>query len=174
MSFKRKSSRSRSPGPAVMADAQRLLNLLHALGSTTFRQLLWQRSAELDLTYAQSQMLCYVAEHPGCHVSDVAKAFGVTLPAVTHIVDRLERKKFAVRNTDPVDRRASVLELTAAGRTLAAELQTLQLRGIAPVLERMSARDRRRVLMGLEALAEAAADASTAEARGGGPRDADG
>ena len=42
------------------AEAQRLLDLLNALGSTTFRQLLWQRASELDLTYAQSQVLFYV------------------------------------------------------------------------------------------------------------------
>ena len=76
------------------AEAQRLVDLLNALGSTTFRQLLWQRASELDLTYAQSQVLFYVADHGGCHMGDVAKAFGVTLPAVTHIVDRLEQKRF--------------------------------------------------------------------------------
>ena len=70
---------------------------LNALGSTTFRQLLWQRASELDLTYAQSQVLFHVADHPGCHMGDVAKAFGVTLPAVTHIVDRLEEKQFVLR-----------------------------------------------------------------------------
>src|SRR5213596_368473 len=69
-------------------EAERVLDLLNSLGSTTFRQLLWQKASELELTYAQSQVLFYVAEHGGCHMGDVAKAFGVTLPAVTHIVDR--------------------------------------------------------------------------------------
>src|SRR5438034_6258706 len=58
------------------AEAERVLDLLNSLGSTTFRQLLWQRASELDLTYAQSQVLFYVAEHPGAHMGDVAKAFG--------------------------------------------------------------------------------------------------
>ena len=89
-------------------EAQRLLDLLNALGSTTFRQILWQRASELDLTYAQSQVLFYVADHTGCHMGDVGKAFGVTLPAVTHIVDRLEEKQFLNRTDDPVDRRAYV------------------------------------------------------------------
>src|SRR5437773_861504 len=79
------------------AEAERVLDLLNSLGSTTFRQLLWQKASELDLTYAQSQVLFYVAEHPGCHMGEVAKAFGVTLPAVTHIVDRLEQKEFLLR-----------------------------------------------------------------------------
>jgi DNA-binding MarR family transcriptional regulator len=147
---------TRRPRSRPVAEAQRIVDLLSALGSTTFRQLLWQKSAELDLTYAQSQVLFYVAEHPGCHMGDVGKAFGVTLPAVTHIVDRLEEKGFVVRGDDPVDRRVYMLELTTAGQALADELHALQLRGVEPVLGKMSARDRQHLMEGLEALVEAA------------------
>ena len=144
------------------AEAQRLLDLLNALGSTTFRQLLWQRASELDLTYAQSQVLFHVADHPGCHMGDVAKAFGVTLPAVTHIVDRLEEKQFLERADDPADRRVYVLELTRTGRALVDELHGLQMRGVEVVLRRMAAEDRQRVIRGLEALVDAAAEAAKA------------
>ena len=142
------------------AEAQRLLDLLNALGSTTFRQLLWQRASELDLTYAQSQVLFHVADHPGCHMGDVAKAFGVTLPAVTHIVDRLEEKQFLARADHPADRRVHLLELTRAGRTLVDELHGLQMRGVEAVLRRMAAEDRQGVIKGLEALVDAAAEAA--------------
>ena len=111
----------RSPvrrSPRTTSQAQRLLDLLNALGSTTFRQLLWQRASELDLTFAQSQVLFFVAEHPACPMIEVAKAFGVTLPAVTHIVDRLEEKRFMSRAHHPADRRVYVLELTRAGQAL--------------------------------------------------------
>jgi MarR family transcriptional regulator, transcriptional regulator for hemolysin len=154
-----------SPSPSSRrrrAEAQRLLDLLNALGSTTFRQLLWQRASELDLTYAQSQVLFHVADNPGCHMGDVAKAFGVTLPAVTHIVDRLEEKQFLGRADDPADRRVYVLELTRAGRALVQELHGLQMRGVEGVLRRMSAEDRQRVIKGLEALVDAAAVAAKA------------
>ena len=142
------------------AEAQRLLDLLNALGSTTFRQLLWQRASELDLTYAQSQVLFHVADRPGCHMGDVAKAFGVTLPAITHIVDRLEEKQFLLRADDPADRRVWILELTRTGRALVDELHGLQMRGVEGVLQRMAAGDRQRVIKGLEALVDAAAEAA--------------
>jgi len=142
------------------AEAQRLLDLLNALGSTTFRQLLWQRASELDLTYAQSQVLFYVADHAGCPMGEVAKAFGVTLPAVTHIVDRLEQKQFVHRGDDPADRRVYVLELTREGKSLVEELHTIRMRAVEGVLVRMSAEDRERVLRGLEALVEAATEAA--------------
>jgi DNA-binding MarR family transcriptional regulator len=149
-----RSARARS------AEAQRLLDLLNALGSTTFRQLLWQRASELDLTYAQSQVLYYVGDHPECHMGDVAKAFGVTLPAVTHIVDRLEQKQFLLRGDHPADRRVYILELTRQGKALVQELRSMQHRGVERVLGRMSADDRGKVIKGLEALVDAATEAT--------------
>ena len=152
----------RPPRSRRREEAQRLLDLLNALGTTTFRQLLWQRASELDLTYAQSQVLFYVADHAGCHMGDVGKAFSVTLPAVTHIVDRLEEKQFLRRIDDPVDRRAYVLELTRPGRALVQELHGLQMRGVEGVLKRMAFEDRQRVIKGLEALVDAATEAAKA------------
>ena len=145
---------------ALAAEAQRLVDLLQALGSTTFRQLLWQRASELDLTFAQSQVLFFVDAHPRCPMGDVAKAFGVTLPAITHIVDRLEEKGFLTRGTAPGDRRVYALTLTSTGRALAEELHTIQTRAMQHVLTRMSLSDRRQLLRGLEALVGAAASAA--------------
>ena len=142
------------------AQAERLLDLLNALGSTIFRQFLWQRAAELDLTYAQGQVLFHVAANPGCRMGDVGKAFAVTLPAVTHLVDRLEEKGFITRADDPGDRRAYVLEVTRAGAALVDELQAIRLRSLESVLARMSAGDRIRVVRGLEALVDASVDAA--------------
>jgi MarR family transcriptional repressor of emrRAB len=141
----------------LAAEAQRLLDLLNALGSTTFRQLLWQRASELDLTFAQSQVLFFVGDHPRCPMGDVAKAFGVTLPAITHIVDRLEEKGFVLRGAAPGDRRVYALTLTAAGRALVDELHTIRTRAMRSVLTRMSLADRHKLLTGLEALVGAAA-----------------
>ena len=145
------------------ADAQRVVDLLNALGSTTFRQLLWQKASEIDLTYAQSQVLFHVAEHPDCHMGEVAKAFGVTLPAVTHIVDRLEQKNLLSRADHPTDRRVYVLDLTRGGRALVDELQAIRLSAMEEVLAGMSVADRRRVISGLETLVDAATRASRGE-----------
>lgn len=156
-------SRRRNGGAAARAhgrsaDARRLLHLLNALGGTTFRQLLWQKATELDLTFAQSQVLFHVAQHPGCHMGEVARAFRVTLPAVTHIVDRLEQKRLVGRAADPADRRVSVLELSATGQALVRELEGLQLGTLDRVLGRLSASERRQVLLGLTTLVNVGAD----------------
>jgi DNA-binding MarR family transcriptional regulator len=146
----------RASARTTVRDTERLLELLNALGSTTFRQLLWQKSSALDLTYAQSQVLFYVGEHPGCRMGDVAKAFAVTLPAVTHIVDRLEQKQFVQRSADPADRRAYVLELTRRGAELAGELQAVRMRGLERVVARLTTAQREHVIDGLQALVDAA------------------
>lgn len=141
---------------STTTESRQMLELLNSLGGTIFRQLLWQKASAIDLTYAQSQVLFRLAEHPGSHMGDIAKAFGVTLPAVTHIVDRLEEKGLVTRGDHPADRRVYVLDLTRAGKTLVDELEAVRLRGMERVLDRMSAADRRQVLTGLEALVDAA------------------
>jgi DNA-binding MarR family transcriptional regulator len=158
------------PKRSTTSDARQTLELLNSLGGTIFRQLLWQKASDLDLTYAQSQVLFRLAEHPGSHMGDVAKAFGVTLPAVTHIVDRLEEKGLVARGDHPADRRVYVLDLTRAGRALVEELETIRLRGMERVLARMSADDRRQVLTGLEALVDAAAGVPEDDAHPGRAR----
>ena len=151
--------------PATPSEARHMLELLNSLGGTIFRQLLWQKASDLDLTYAQSQVLFRLAEHPGSHMGDVAKAFGVTLPAVTHIVDRLEEKGLVVRGDHPADRRVYVLDLTRAGKALVDELEAIRLRGMERVLTRMAAAERRQVLAGLEALVDAAESVPEDEAQ---------
>jgi DNA-binding MarR family transcriptional regulator len=137
-------------------EAQRLLALLNTLIGSTFRQILWRNAAELELTYAQAQVLFYVDQHPGCHMGKVAKTFNVTLPATTQIVDRLVQKHFLIRGTNPADRRVATLELTETGKALVRELQTLQVEGLEPILARMSAQDRSRLIEGLEVFVAAA------------------
>lgn len=159
LTARRRTARPRRAS-GLSADAQRLLDLLNALGSTTFRQMVWQRLSELDLTFAQSQVLFYVSDHPGCPMGDVAKAFGVTLPAVTHIVDRLEQKGLMARGAVPGDRRVTALELTANGRALAQELHATRTRAMEAILTRVSPAERRRIVDGVESLVDAALRAS--------------
>src|SRR5207245_4009362 len=115
---------------ATTSEAHQMLELLNSLGGSTFRQLLWQKASDLALTYAQSQVLFRLAEHPGSHMGDVAKAFGVTLPAVTHIVDRLEEKGLVTRGDHPADRRVYVLDLTRAGKAPRVGREVIRLRGM--------------------------------------------
>ncbi|PYM86182.1 MAG: hypothetical protein DME09_03260 [Candidatus Rokuibacteriota bacterium] len=133
-----------------VSDTERLLDLLNRLLGSTFRQILWRRALELELTYSQSQVLFHVEQNPGCHMGDVARAFGVTLAAVTQVVDRLEQKRFLIRGDD------YILMATREGKDLVAELRALRRDGLERVLVKISARTRAALIEGLEALVDAA------------------
>jgi DNA-binding MarR family transcriptional regulator len=150
-----------APGYPSASEAQHLLELLRQAVGMIFRQIIWRQGVEFELTYSQAQVLYYVEQHPGCRMGEVAKAFEVTVSAITQIVDRLEQKKCLSRGTDPADRRVYTLALTPAGQALVAELHALQIENLEAVLQQMSARDRARVTKGLEVLLAAAS--------GGGP-----
>ena len=142
--------------PTLPEDARRLLELLQAMVSSAFRPILWKRALELELTYAQAQVLSYVQRHPGCPMSAVARAYGVTLPAISQVVERVAEKRFLLREEDPRDRRATRLRLTRDGDALVRELEGAQLAGLTGVLTRLSADERRKLIAGLDALVSAA------------------
>jgi DNA-binding MarR family transcriptional regulator len=144
--------------PFASPAAQRLLELLQILFGSTFRQILWRNAAELELTYAQAQVLFHVAQHPGCPMGQVAKAFNVTLSAITQIVDRLVQKQLLTRVSNPTDRRVYMLELTTEGQALVHELEKLQVEVLEPVLQRLSTRDRDHLIKGLEKFVAAVTD----------------
>jgi DNA-binding MarR family transcriptional regulator len=101
-------------------------------------------------------MLFHVAKNPGTLVSDAARSFGITLPAVTQLVDRLEAKGFLERAEDRRHRRQVHLHLTREGERLARGLEDLQVRSLAQVLSRLSPGERKEVIHGIERLVGAA------------------
>ncbi|MBI4240583.1 MAG: MarR family transcriptional regulator [Candidatus Rokubacteria bacterium] len=140
----------------LTADSRHLVELLTTLLSSTFRQILWKQALELELNYSQAQVLFHLAKNPGALMSDAARTFGITLPALTQVVDRLEAKGFLRRHEDSRDRRQVRLLLTREGQALARELEDLQVKGLARVLERLAPADRKDVIRGIERLVSAA------------------
>jgi DNA-binding MarR family transcriptional regulator len=140
----------------VRSDSRHLLDLLTALLSTTFRQILWKKALELDLTYAQAHVMFHVARNPNTLMTDVARTFGITLPAVTQVVDRLVAKKLVERRDNPRDRRQVLLAVTPGGQALVRELEHAQLEGLDTVLDRLENGERKEVIRSLELLVTAA------------------
>ena len=74
------------------------------------------------ISAAQAGILLYLAHGRGDRAADIARDYHYGTGATTRMVARLAAKRLLRRVPDAADRRVVRLELTAAGRKLAAEL----------------------------------------------------
>jgi DNA-binding MarR family transcriptional regulator len=74
-------------------------------------------------------------------LTELAAATGVSQPAMTQSVGRMEREGLVVRLIDPEDARATLVDITAAGRTVRAELHESQNERLAELLDKLSRED---------------------------------
>jgi DNA-binding MarR family transcriptional regulator len=71
--------------------------------------------APLGITGGQAALLYAIRTHPGLGVRELAELEGVSAPAMTAYVDRLEAAGLLARRRSTRDRRRVELELTEAG-----------------------------------------------------------
>jgi DNA-binding MarR family transcriptional regulator len=95
--------------------------VIGAVGMTT--QALTQAAPGVDLTFPQWRALLILGENDdGARVGEVAARVGVTLPATSRLLRRLERRGLMVLATDERDRRATRARLTARGVQVRTEI----------------------------------------------------
>jgi DNA-binding MarR family transcriptional regulator len=91
-------------------------------------------------------------ERCGPHrVSDLATAEGVTQPAMTQLVSRLERSGLAVRRTDPTDGRVVVVDLTEGGLDLLRQRREARAAKLLDLMAELTAEDRAAIMAALPA-----------------------
>jgi DNA-binding MarR family transcriptional regulator len=71
-------------------------------------------TARTRMSRTEAGLLNMLYERP-CRITELAAREGITQPAVTQLVNRLEARGWVVRTTDPDDRRAVLVELTDVG-----------------------------------------------------------
>ena len=79
-------------------------------------------------------------------ISDLARAEGVTQPAMTGLVNRLEAEDKVRREADPTDARAALVSLTADGRQFVRARRAERAAVLAAALERLPAPDQEALL----------------------------
>ncbi len=99
---------------AVPADVLEALELIifGAIGMTSFA--LADASAS-ELTLSQWRALVVVGRTDGLRVGEVAVRVGMSMPAASRLLRRLERRGYVVTARDEGDRRATLVRLTAEG-----------------------------------------------------------
>jgi DNA-binding MarR family transcriptional regulator len=102
---------------------RRIATGLHKVGLAMKHQT-WLQAAEDGLSPTQGQILAALAIEGPLSGTELSTRLGVTLPTISDSVRVLVEKKFVGRKPDPRHPRASLIGLTAAGRSRAAKAQS--------------------------------------------------
>ncbi|MFK8022634.1 MAG: MarR family winged helix-turn-helix transcriptional regulator [Ilumatobacter sp.] len=105
-------------------DAPPWLRVESTLMSTArlIREAFDARLKPLDLNLTQASLLAYVAEFGPTSQTKLAEQMGTGRAAMGSVVDSLQQRSLVERLPDPHDRRVWRVEITEAGRTLAARV----------------------------------------------------
>jgi DNA-binding MarR family transcriptional regulator len=115
-----------------------IANALH-LGAVLLTRHLASSSRGLSLS--ARAVVGTLAEDGPTRLTGLATAGGITQPAMTQLVGRLERDGLVVRLIDPDDGRATLVDITEAGQALRAQLWQTQRDNLAELLEALSPDD---------------------------------
>lgn len=108
-----------------------------------------RQAAELykgKITLPQLLISDFLQRQGECKMTDLAHFMGVSTAAMTGIVDRLVRARFALRTFDPKDRRITKIRLTTKGEELVKKNNQQRRQMLISVFGRISEFDRREYL----------------------------
>ncbi len=118
---------------------------LSPIFSSVVREVLQTRLLEdttpLPLTISQFHILKLMTFNGRHQVGELAEFFGVSAPAITKNVDKLERFGLVVRSPAPGDRRVILLAASQKGRRLVERYEELKATRLHPILAEFSAEE---------------------------------
>ena len=82
----------------------------------------------------------------------LAERLGISLPAASRAVDGLVKRGFATRSEDAEDRRVRLVAITAKGARLVDDIAAARIAGLERFAATLSASERRKLTVALEAL----------------------
>ena len=147
------------------ADPQDLFNLLryaHIFSAVVqeILELKLLREVSPDpLSLSQFHLLKLIALNGQHQVGQVADFLGVSAPAASKNIDKLERLGLVAREQSQGDRRATLLASSRKGRKLVRRYEDLKVARLMPILEAFSTADLRRLTHLLERFSVALIDA---------------
>jgi DNA-binding MarR family transcriptional regulator len=123
-----------------------------ATGFERFSEVLRRLTPREELSLTAASTLRRL-ERSGPHrLCELHTPEGVSQPAMTQLVTRLEREGLATRGGDPGDGRAVVVDITEAGRAAIARRRAGRQQALSALLQRLPADDHAAIMAALPAL----------------------
>jgi DNA-binding MarR family transcriptional regulator len=115
----------------------------------------WRESlAPWDLSPHHARALRVVGGREGMRLSELAEELHIAPRSATEVADALQTRGLVERAADPADRRAVVLRVTEAGRSVQREVAAARDTDNRELFGRLSAADRAELARLLEALTD--------------------
>lgn len=105
-----------------------------------------------ELSLAAASTLARLARSGPQRLNALHRPEGVTQPAMTQLIARLERDRLVTRSPDPVDGRGVVIAVTEAGRFAIFRRRAIRAAAICERMKRLSAADQDAIRAALPAL----------------------
>lgn len=135
---------------ALVDDLERIA--VGAVGLTT--RALAQADTGFELTFPQWRALIVLGEESdGARIGEVAARVGVTLPATSRLLRRLERRGLTTLSVDESDRRATRARLSDRGRTVRASILARRRAALREIAAGLAHSDELGLKSGLRAIA---------------------
>ena len=112
-------------------DFTQLFRQIQVMFSRYYANILGKR----DLTLPQYTLLSVLLQGGPMPMSEAGSKLHISKPAVTHLTDQLERKKYLTRQAHPHDRRVITLKILPKGERKAKETQSDILKIMLKVLD---------------------------------------
>lgn len=119
-----------------------------------FARLCLRSLSQARLTMPQFALLNLLAGAALMPMTDLSDKLHITKPAVTNLVDRLEKNKYIKRLPHPDDRRIHLIRIEPKGEKLVRGMQSTILGFLLEALEQFSASERKTVTQFYERLSE--------------------
>jgi DNA-binding MarR family transcriptional regulator len=123
-----------------------------AAGFESFYEVLRRLTPRSELSLTAASTLRRLERSGPQRLCDLHGPEGVSQPAMTQLITRLEREGLAKRGSDPADGRAVVVSVTEAGREAVARRREGRAQAVAELLDGLPEGDHATLLAALPAL----------------------
>jgi DNA-binding MarR family transcriptional regulator len=116
----------------------------------------WRFARSTGLSMPQFSLMMQMYHRGACGMSGLSERFEITPAAASQLVDKLVHSGFIIREEDPTDRRAKLLNLTTKGRQLIEQGIEERYRWVADLAGKITPEERERISEALKLMTRAA------------------